>query len=303
MKFSLQLPITEINPPGEFQTGAAVREMAQALEKAGADALWVTDHPAPDVNWLIPTGHDAVDPFTGLAFAAAATSRIRLQTNVLILPYRNPFITAKAAATLDIFSDGRLILAVGGGYQKGEFEALGVEFTKRGALVDEALETIKLAWSGQTVVKQGRGFDAKGNLPRPAPRPDLPLWIGGGSDKAIERAVKWGDGWCPFYSKGVARIDTTVQTPIDSLEGLHSKVGGLHEARAKAGRTGPFDICINPFTSPAAQTRAEADRFIEHLKTLEAAGVTWVFTGVAHPSRAAFLENVQWFGEEVIARQ
>lgn len=303
MKFSLHLPVTEINPPGEFQTVAAVQDMAQAIERAGLDACWVTDHPAPDVDWLIPNGHDAVDPFTALAVAAGATTRLKLHTNVLILPYRNPFITAKAAATLDVLSGGRLILGVGGGYQKGEFEALGVDFHKRGALLDEALETIDLAWSGQTVRKTGIGFDAKGNLPRPAPKTKPPIWIGGGSAKAVQRAAQWGDGWCPFYSAGVARIDETLQKPVSSLDDLRAKIEGVHAARAALGRTGPFDICINPLQPLRGQTRADADRFLEGIADLAAVGVTWAFIGVAHPGLAAFKDNVQWLAEEVIARQ
>lgn len=303
MKFSLHLPVTEINPPGEFQTVAAVQEMAQALEKAGVDAGWVTDHPAPDIDWLIPNGHDAVDPFTALGVVAGATTQLKLHTNVLILPYRNPFITAKAAATLQVLSGGRLILGVGGGYQKGEFEALGVDFHKRGKLMDEALETIQLAWSGETVRKTGSTFDAKGNLPRPTPSPAPPIWIGGGSPRAVERAAQWGDGWCPFYSAGVARVDEKLQKPVSSLDDLRDKIQRVHEDRAARGRTGPFDICINPLHPLGGQTRADADRFIEGCAQLAEIGVTWVFAGLPHPSLAAFKENAAWFGEEVVARQ
>jgi probable F420-dependent oxidoreductase len=302
MKFSLHLPVTEINPPGEFQTVAAVQRAAQALERAGADACWVTDHPAPDVDWLIPNGHDAVDPFTALAVAAGATTRLRLHTNVLILPYRNPFVTAKAAATLDVLSGGRLILGVGGGYQKGEFEALGVDFHKRGALTDEALETIRMAWSGETVRKQGMGFEAKGNLPRPIPSPQPPIWVGGGSMKAVERAARWGDGWQPFYSKGVARIDEGLQKPVNSLDDLRDKILRLHEARAAEGRTGAFDICINPFEPLGSDSDEDVERFCEHVAQLAEVGITWIFAGVAHPSLAGFEENAARFGEQVIAR-
>jgi probable F420-dependent oxidoreductase len=302
MKFSLHLPVTEINPPGEFQTVAAVQRAAQALERAGADACWVTDHPAPDVDWLIPNGHDAVDPFAALAVAAGATSRLKLHTNVLILPYRNPFLTAKSAATLDVLSGGRLILGVGGGYQKGEFEALGVDFSQRGALLDEALETIRLAWSGETVRKRGMGFEAKGNLPRPVPSPQPPVWVGGGSPKAVARAARWGDGWCPFYSKGVARIDETLQKPVSSLDDLRDKIARVHEARAAQGRAGDFDICINPLEPLRSNGKDDVERFLEGLAQLAAVGVTWVFTGVAHPSLKGFEENVAAFGEQVIAR-
>lgn len=128
MKFSMAIPIGDITP-GEFQTMDAVREMAGALERSGIDGCYVTDHPAPSAAWLHSAGgmgHDALDPFAALSFIAAASKRLMLQTNIVVLPYRNPFITAKAAATVQVLSGGRLILGTAPGYQKAEFEALGV---------------------------------------------------------------------------------------------------------------------------------------------------------------------------------
>lgn len=301
MKFTLHIPIGVIEPREEFQSTRAIGEMAMALEQAGADACYVTDHPAPTAAWLIPGGHDAVDPFTALAFAAAATTKLKLHTNVLIPAYRNPFLTAKAAATLDVLSGGRLILGVGSGYMAGEFAALGVDFTKRGALTDEALETIKLAWSGEVVVKKGRNFDAVGNLPRPSPSPNPPIWVGGGSDRAVQRAVEFGDGWSPFFAApGLSQLNR--DTAITSVEHLGQKINLLREGLAKAGRAGPFDVCIGPQTRPRSNTRAEADRYLEAVAALAAVGVTWITADIPHPSRAGYLENVQWFGEEVIGR-
>jgi alkanesulfonate monooxygenase SsuD/methylene tetrahydromethanopterin reductase-like flavin-dependent oxidoreductase (luciferase family) len=154
IKFSLGIPLGVIEPAGEFQSQEAAAHMGRTLESAGVAACYVTDHPAPVATWLHAHGHDATDPFTSLAFVAAATRSLRLHTNVVVLPYRNPFITAKAAAILQVFSGGRLILGVGAGYQQGEFAALGVDFTKRDVLTDEALETIRLAWSGGPVVNR-----------------------------------------------------------------------------------------------------------------------------------------------------
>lgn len=301
MKFTLHIPVGVVEPREEFQSANAVRQMATAIEEAGAEACYVTDHPAPMAEWLLANGHDAVDPFTALAFAAATTSRLKLHTNVLIPAYRNPFLTAKAAATLDVLSGGRLILGVGSGYMRGEFEALGVDFAKRGALMDEALETIKMAWGGQVVVKKGLNFDAAGNLPRPAPSPHPPIWIGGGSDRAIRRAAEWGDGWSPFFAApGLSQLNR--DTAIASVEHLGEKIGLLRESLDKAGRRGAFDICIGPRTRPKSNTRAEADRYLEAVAELAAVGVNWITADVPHPSRAAYLENVQWFGEEIIAR-
>ena len=218
----MAIPIGEI-APGEFQSMQAVAEMAQALEAAKVDACYVTDHPAPSAQWLHANGHDALDPFTALAFVAAASTKLRLHTNILVLAYRNPFITAKAAATLQVLSGGRLILGVGAGYQQAEFDALGVEFKKRGALMDEALEVLHLAWGGGAVVKQGANFNAVGNEPRPAPNPQPAIWIGGGSDKAVQRAARWGDGWSPFFA-APTQSKLNQESGIQSIEQLREKV-------------------------------------------------------------------------------
>ena len=219
MKFGLALPLGRINPSGDFQSAQAVREIAMAVERAGVSGACLSEHPAPDAEWLRndPAAHDALDPLTALAFVAAATKQLAVFTNVLVLPFRNPFLTAKAAATLQVLSDNRLILGVGVGYQQAEFNALGVPFHERGALTDEALETIKLAWKGGAVVKQGRSFNAVGNEPRPIPSPPPPIWVGGASDKAVERAARWGDGWIPYFSVPT-RDPTVMKSSVVSLE-------------------------------------------------------------------------------------
>lgn len=263
MKFGLALPLGRIHPRGEFQFAEAVREIALAVERAGVSGASLSEHPAPDAEWLHndPAAHDALDPMTALAFVAAATKRLAVFTNVLVLPYRNPFLTAKAAATLQVLSDHRLILGVGVGYQKAEFEALGVPFRQRGALTDEALETIKLAWQGGSVVKQGRSFNAVGNEPRPVPSPPPPIWVGGASDKALERAARWGDGWIPHFS--VPTNDPVVmQSSMVSMEDFAKKVDWLKESREKIGRSGPFDIAPGSLFRPKTTTRSDAEQFL-----------------------------------------
>lgn len=300
MKFSLLMPVGHITP-GEFQSAAAVAEMARSLEAANVDACFLTDHPAPEAQWLHANGHDALDPFTALAFVAASSSNLLMFTNVLVLPYRNPFITAKAAATLQVLSGGRFILGVGGGYQKAEFDALGVDFSKRGALMDEAIDVIRTAWSGDVVVRKGMNFDAPGNHPRPAPDPQPPIWIGGSSDKAVERAARCGDGWCPYFVRaGQSTINKA--TALYTTQQLAKKIATLHELRATQGRSGTFDIAIGPPGAPELGSRDSADRYLEQLRQFANIGVTWATVVPPCPSRQAYLEYVQWFGEEVIAR-
>ena len=173
MRYSVGLPVDHVQYPDEFVTGDAVAEMAAAVEAAGLDAVYVTDHPAPDDRWLEGGGHHAQDPLVALAFAAAATSRINLHTHVFVAAYRNPFLAAKGAATLQAMSGGRLILGVAAGYLKPEFAALGVSFDDRNDLLDETIALMRRAWTEYGVAVEGDGYTARGvtQLPRPASIP------------------------------------------------------------------------------------------------------------------------------------
>jgi probable F420-dependent oxidoreductase len=300
MKFTMDIPVGVITP-GEFQTAEAVKSMALALENAGVDACYVTDHPAPSAEWLHENGHDAIDPFTALSFVAANTTKLMLHTNILVMAYRNPFLTAKAAASLQVLSGGRFILGAGAGYQKVEFDALGVDFHKRGKLFDEAIDTIQLAWSGGVVVKEGMGFNATGNEPRPVPSPKPPIWIGGGSPAAVKRAALRGDGWSPFFA-APTMTSANQESGIHTVEQLGENIVQAQKMRAELGRTGPFDVIIGARAKLDYQTRESADKYLKAVQDLAAVGVTWVMIEPPHPSRQAYIENVQWFGEEVVAR-
>lgn len=302
IRFNLSIPIAQIDPPGEFQSWEALQQMARAIEASGAWGCGVTDHPAPAADWLHndAAGHDALDPFTALAFVAAATSRLMLLTQVVVLPYRNPFISAKAAATLQVLSGGRFIFGVGAGYLRGEFEALGVPFNKRGALMDEAIETIRLAWAGGPVVRKGMFFDATGNEPRPALSTPPPIWIGGGSDKAVERAARLGDGWFPFFDRPTSNTEV-MASAVTSVADLATKIRMLHERRAALGKSGPFDICIPPQIKIGASAEL-ARQYIDFVGELAEVGVNHIVVRLPRASRAEFCDNVEWFGQEVIAR-
>ena len=148
-----------------------------AVEAAGFDAFALTEHPIPGANWLAHGGHQTLDPFVGLAFAAAVTERIQLLTHLSVVPYRNPFLLAKTAATLDRCSKGRFILGLGTGYHKTEFFALGVDFDERNALFDEALEVLPRGVVGRAVRRRGPALHRQGRDPTAAagaePDPDL----------------------------------------------------------------------------------------------------------------------------------
>jgi probable F420-dependent oxidoreductase len=302
MKFSFHLPVDHVSQPGEFLTAAAIAEMARALESAGIDAAYVTEHPAPVDNWLASGGHQALDPFVALSFAAAATDRLRLHTNLVVVPYHNPWATAKAVASLDVLSGGRMIMGIGSGYLEGEFKALNAPFAGRGAVMDEAIDLMKQIWTGRSVTFQGKHFQAEGNtaLPAPIQTPHPPIWVGGNSERAIRRAAETCDGWSPFPVK--AQYSARVRTDeLATIEDLRRKIGQAREWGAKAGRTKPLDICMVPFgLGMQAGTRPEAQMIIDGLAELAAEGVTW--SAVAFPcrDRSQYLENVDWFAREVL---
>lgn len=302
MKFNLNLPIDAIDPPGEFQTPEAVLEVAQAVDRTRASACALTEHPAPPVDWLHndPAGHNTLDPFTALGFIAAATKRIKVLTEVIVLPYRNPFLSAKAATTLQLLSGGRFIFGVGIGYVRGEFDAMGVDPRKRGVMTDEALETIRAIWAGGPVVKKGMNFNAAGNEQRPVPSPPPPIWVGGGSSQAAERAARWGDGWIPFFAPPTNSADLKAGD-VGSIKDLADKVAHVKKLRTSLGKTGPFDVCITAPVEPWPNSSAQARLYRDSLKELADAGVTWVTVIRRHPTRAAFYENLRWFDEEVMS--
>src|SRR5262245_32167890 len=160
MRFILNYPETNGTDRDMLDAGP-LDEVAAAAEKAGFDAIALTEHPIPGASWLRAGGHQSLDPFVALGFAAAATTRLRLMTNLSVAPYRNPFLLAKAAATVDRLSGGRLILGLGAGYQKSEFFALGVDASERAALFEEALDVLPLHWRGEPFTHQGLHFNAR----------------------------------------------------------------------------------------------------------------------------------------------
>ncbi|MGW3892586.1 LLM class flavin-dependent oxidoreductase [Micromonospora chokoriensis] len=159
-----------------------LRQWAQTVEGLGFDLLMVSDHIAvtPDVAEQYPAPF--YEPFTTLSWLAGVTHRVRLGTTVLIVPYRHPLLTARMAANLNRLSGGRLVLGVGAGWARQEFEALGVPYQRRGALTDEYLQAMRDAW---------RNTDDYDTEP-------IPLWVGGNSDAGIRRAVRLGDAWHPL---------------------------------------------------------------------------------------------------------
>ncbi|MCW2516669.1 MAG: putative F420-dependent oxidoreductase, Rv2161c family [Mycobacterium sp.] len=304
MKFTITHPMHTHPYNPKLVSGAGVGAVAAAAEAAGFHGFGFTDHPAPTQRWLESGGHDALDPFVAMGFAAARTTTLRLIPNVVVLPYRNPFVVAKAGSTLDLLSDGRFTLAVGVGYLKREFLALGVDFDERGALFEEALQVIRTVWTQDDVWIEGRHFTASGITAHPLPvsRPHPPIWIGGNTAAARRRVVEYGDGWCPFPAPAVL-AQTARTAAMDSLDALGAGIDDLRR-RCDAVDRDPSTLDIT-FTNADGGTPSDdafnADEFLSGVEKLAALGVTWVQVQVPGDSLAHTLETIDRFGKLVIA--
>ena len=303
MRFAITHPMHSHPYNPELVTGAGIARVAVAAEKAGFDGFGFTDHPAPTQRWLEAGGHDALDPFVAMGFAAAHTTPLRLIPNIVVLPYRNPFVVAKAGATLDLISDGRFTLAVGVGYLKREFAALGVEFDERADLFEEALHVIREIWTTDNLSYDGKHFSASGITahPRPVSRPHPPIWVGGNTAAARARVAKYAQGWCPF--RAPALLAQTARTAaLETTEHLVKGIDDLRRRLDAAGRD-PAGIDIT-FTNGVGGTPGaddfNADEFASGVHELDRAGVTWIQVTVPGDSLAHTVEAIESFGETVI---
>lgn len=288
MRFSVGLPCDRVDREDEFVTGPALMEMAAAAEAAGYDACYVTDHPAPDDQWLTGGGHHAPEPLVALAFAAAATTTLRLQTHVYIAAYRNPFLAAKGMANLDTLSGGRVILGVAAGYLRPEFGALGVQFDERNELLDESIDVMRRVWTEDAVAVDGRHFRSRAVTvrPRPATPGGPPIWIGGNSNVALRRAVERGQGWVPFPNP--PQTAKALKTPsITSLDDLEQRMKTVAEHSAALRRTEPIDVCFAPFS------------YDDDFTTYADIGVTWLTVQFdAVDTRAEWIDRMRAFAAD-----
>jgi probable F420-dependent oxidoreductase len=236
-----------------------------------------------------------------LSLIAAVTTKINLQTNILVVPYRNPFVTARAVSTLDVFSAGRVVLGIGAGYLKAEYKALGVDFDTRNDLMDEYLRAMKLAWTGEDFAFEGTGYSAPGNrlLPVPVQKPHPSILVGGNSRRALRRAVELGDAWYPFFAP--ASVAATARTVALTDEAdIDAAIAYLHEHSAKVGREVPPQIILSGvFAIKAGYNPQEA---IDVISSYRAKGAVGAGASILTESRAEWCDLAHDFGERVLAK-
>jgi probable F420-dependent oxidoreductase len=205
MRFGVHLAAS-----GPAATPERIGRLAARAEELGFDSLWVSDHVVIPTEWAseypygppgtftLESSRNYYEPLITLAWVAGATRRVRLGTSILVVPYRNPVLVAKQAATLDALAGGRLVLGIGVGWLEEEFEAVGnPHFRRRGVLTDEYIQLYRALWTGQPTSFEGRFYQLRSVIaePRPAQQPGPPIWVGGHGERALRRTVELGDAW------------------------------------------------------------------------------------------------------------
>jgi probable F420-dependent oxidoreductase len=300
MRFFYHYPETN-GTEGDMLDAGPLLDVAVTAERSGFTGIALTEHPVPGARWLASGGHQSLDPLVALGYVAAATQRLQLLTHLVVAPYRNPFLLAKAAATADRLSGGRLILGLGAGYQKSEFYALGVDMAERNALFDEALDVLPLHWRGEPFSYHGRHFDARDVIARPRPaRNPIPIWIGGNSRLSRRRVAERAQGWMPMM--GPPQLSVTAQTAaITSLAQLADMIKEVRDAADAAGRTDSIEVLSSYQDRSIGSPAVEPDRHSEALAELEKAGVTSVVVTSDTHTPMATLEFLQAFGQTYLS--
>lgn len=283
MQFGLSMPVIQQIPgrvqPWEMAAGGhALVAVAQAAEQLGFSHVSACDHVAIPRSYAASAGTVWYDAAVTLGFLAAATARVRLLSHVMVVPYRHPLVVAKAFATLDRLSGGRVILGAGCGHLKPEFRSLGVNYEERGPITDEYLQAIRLAWENECATFQGRfvQFRDVTVAPRPAQQPRPPIWVGGNSRAAVRRAVRHGDGWIPWMVRPSEFGDL---------------VAYAHEQEEHLGRRTPMEF-VAPLSIGGED---DAAAITAHIDAWRTAGATSFHVGFVHRSLEHLLERMERF--------
>ena len=286
MKYGFTLP-----GRGQLATPERLGIIARKGEVFGFDTLLTGDH------ILVPKNISSVYPYTEggefpgsgsgesmeqitlLSYIAGQTSKIRLVTSVLIVPHRNPLIAAKSLATLDVLSGGRLVVGVGVGWMREEFEALGLPpFEERGAVTDEYIRAFKVLWTEDDPHFEGKyiSFDDISFLPKPVQKPHPPIWVGGESRPALRRTAELADGWYPLGSNPTFPMGTPEQLKagLERLAGYARRFGRDPSTIETIYRTHQFELLKQAAGPDRLPFVGYADQIAGDIRQYQDMGVT-----------------------------
>jgi probable F420-dependent oxidoreductase len=309
VQFSVRLPGLSHFPPltHDWELGiqpADILTMVRKIDDLGFGSIAFPDHMVVPRDQVEIMGSFYPHALTAMAFVAGATSRLLVDSYVVVLPYHHPVSLAKAVSTLDLLSGGRVRLSIGVGHAKREFAALGVPFEDRGALTDEYLAAMVTLWTEDWPAFHGAHvrFDEVAFEPKPVQQPHPPIWVGGNTKAAMRRAARY-DGWVPWL--------VTVEELPGCLAYLRDtgEFGQRDPAR-------PFDIAMpvskpnvaeddhRPLDGSVGRPRetTNTQEVVDAVGRLQEAGVTWTSVPLPSASLQDFLEALDWMAEEVMPR-
>ena len=297
MQLPVQAQSTIFAEPWEADAGRdELAAIAVACDRVGFDYVGVCDHVAIPADRADAMGTAWFDPIATLGWLAGITARVRLLSHVYVPALRHPLATAKAFATLDELSGGRVVLGVGAGHVADEFALLGVDFAERGRLTDAAVDGVRHAWRDEFGWVDA-SLGAFGQRPRPVQPGGPPIWIGGSSPAVLRRAAERGDGWLP---QGTTKSD------------MPAAIAQIAELRVAAGRSGAFTIGAiarplylgdpgDDWELGRATLAGDAERLRAEIADYEAMGVDVLQVRFRSRSVAEYVEQVERFAAEVMA--
>lgn len=308
MRYGIYLPTR-----GPLAEPDAIAAIAHGAESMGYTTIVVGDHIVfrvqveskypYTIDGGFPGRGDALEQLSLLAYVAGVTDRARLVTSVMILPHRNPLVTAKMLATIDVLSKGRLTVGVGVGWMREEFQALGAtDFDQRGGVSDEYLEILRKCWTRDPVAHHGQfyAFEALHCIPHPIQEPHPPIWIGGHSIRSLRRVARYGDGWHPVGATSASPL------PPAEFQGLLDRLKRLTDAQRR-----DFDSLTISFKAPSydpgqippghgrLRFTGAPGQIAEDLLAYEALGVDEMSFDFRSPPVSKTLERMQHFMEHV----
>lgn len=311
LDFGLHLPASSA-----AVTSEDLIRFVQLAEALGFYCITVADHVVvpKDISIPYPYTIDGKYPGTGyhletlvtMSFLAGSTQRIRFVTSVMIAPYRNPVITAKMLASLDVLSQGRVIVGLGVGWMKEEFDNLKApSFSERGRVTDEYIKAFRELWTNDNPSFQGKhcSFSDIIFLPKPVQTPAIPIWIGGHSKQAVRRAAELGDGWHPIGGVPTIPLEPQdVARDLEMLAGYAQKAGRDPKQIRVALKGSLFDREKQIVPGKRRRFLGNAEEIASDIRDYRQVGVDIMIFDVRRPTPTETLERMEWMAKEVIAK-